>query len=93
MVERSIARDVDRNVLMSLGKKRKKNHFLFINLPIFQLAELEVLNSGVFFCFNNGNMAPLRDVFFNITVKNMLKATFQIQKWGRNSITMAVFKT
>ena len=48
MVERSIARDIDRNVLMSLGKKKEKNHFLFINLPISQLAELEVLNSGIF---------------------------------------------
>ena len=46
MVERSIAVDIDRKVLMSL-KKKEKNHFLFINRPISQWAELEVLNSGV----------------------------------------------
>ena len=27
MVERSIARDIDRNVLMSLGKKKRKESF------------------------------------------------------------------
>lgn len=78
MVERSIARDVDRKVLMSLGKKRKESFSLHKSsyLPTGRIGSFKLWS---FFCFNNGSMEPLRDVF-NITVKNMLKATFQIQK-------------
>ena len=81
-----------RKVNIGIEAKRTKEPIIRIKSSYLPTGRIGSFKLWSFFCFNNGSMEPLRDVF-NITVKNMLKATFQIQKWGRNSITMAVFKT
>ena len=73
------------------GQGSNTYHSQILNL-LSHLGTLEVLNSRDFFCFINGSTVSLR-VVFSMTMKNVLRAIFKIQKWGRNSITGSIQDT
>lgn len=98
MVAKSIALTTDGNVLMSLQTKTKKSNTkktkgrnesfsLYVSFSYFQLVYWEIFKF-LFVCFSSSSMVPVRDVF-SITVKNVLKAAFQIlTQMGRNSVVL-----